>query len=284
MSVELLTPAFKDQLTKGSTRLVLFALANISDNSGRSFPSIKYLARSARVSRRTAQTAIRNLEEVGWLTITHRVRENGSSTSHEFWLHPPEQNEPNDSDDADCAGEGAETARGGRSDCAGGALRFRPHTRQITQKSTLPTDMSVRQGRTDNTPSESNSKTNRQEEISWRIEETWKCHLGQREMFYLEKNGKKPPPSKLTDRRRRLIRDAIKRWDDDLLAREDRERWEKMSYVRAAGMGIFLDPWMTARDQENDTMYLEPERCWKIHNGVDQVERWALPYFEAKGD
>ena len=53
-------------------KLVLMMLADISDDSGRCFPSYQHLADVCEMSRRSVITHILNLQEKGLLTITHR--------------------------------------------------------------------------------------------------------------------------------------------------------------------------------------------------------------------
>ena len=53
-------------------KLVLMMLADISDDSGRCFPSYQHLADVCEMSRRSVITHILNLQEKGLLKITHR--------------------------------------------------------------------------------------------------------------------------------------------------------------------------------------------------------------------
>jgi hypothetical protein len=58
--------------------------------------------------------------------------------------------------------------------------------------------------------------------------------------------------------------------------------------VRAAGCGIFNDPWCSGRHPQNDaanggTRYLEPWRPWKrLHGKPDPVPRFSQLYFELR--
>lgn len=123
--------------------------------------------------------------------------------------------------------------------------------------------------------------------MKWCITDVWEAHLEAREIYWREREYQKPPggPPALTAARRRLIGDAIRR--HDRLAREpgDQETWTRESRARAAGRGLFLDKWLTAHDPNNRAgeggkKYLEPERAWKIHKGIDQVDKHAEAYFE----
>src|SRR5678815_5593068 len=70
----------------------------------------------------------------------------------------------------------------------------------------------------------------------------------------------------------------------------DRARgaWILESETRAAGIGIFYDPWMTGKSKDNDhtnggRRYLGHDRPWVPQRGKeDPVSRYAALYFEAK--
>jgi len=126
-------------------------------------------------------------------------------------------------------------------------------------------------------------------ELRWRIEECWRDHLLCREGFYREQNGSPPGvhPA-LTDEIAKAIRDQLLAHDRDLLGPADRDRWRRESRVRAAGCGVFNDPWCSGRHTQNDatnggTRYLEPWRPWKrLHGKPDPVPRFAQLYFEIR--
>lgn len=126
-------------------------------------------------------------------------------------------------------------------------------------------------------------------EIDWRIDQTWEAHLKQRTGFFRKETGGTPPEPTFTAAIRQLIRDSLLRHDSELLEPEERERWAQESLTRAAGIGIFLDAFMTGRHRDNEVKnggrrYLEPERPWKIPRGKpDPVPRFAERYFEARG-
>lgn len=127
-------------------------------------------------------------------------------------------------------------------------------------------------------------------EIAWMVERVWEAHLRMRELHWRDVEiAERPPgaPPVLTQARRRLIADAIKRHDRDLLAAGDRAAWERDSRARAAGVGLFLSPWHNGTDPQNQVgqggkRYLEPERAWKILNGIDPVDKFAEIYFERR--
>ena len=92
----------------------------------------------------------------------------------------------------------------------------------------------------------------------------------------------------LCDEIRKAIRAAIREYDGHLLGKELRPRWVEESKARAAGIGIFLDPWCTGNARDNDARsggkrYLEHWRPWCRQRGKQSpVDRFAELYFEAK--
>lgn len=124
--------------------------------------------------------------------------------------------------------------------------------------------------------------SDQREEIRWRVDRVWEAFLRQRQGFYESRDGRPPGAvPKLTQQRRRLIRDAIHRHDDELLEFDQRAEWTKRSRVRAAAIGLFLDEFMTGNN-ERQTAYLEPERPFRVKGGVDQVDRFADLFFNTK--
>ncbi len=126
-------------------------------------------------------------------------------------------------------------------------------------------------------------------EIDWRIEETWAAHLAQWRGHYEDVNGRVPgrEPS-LTSEIREAIKASLKEYDGHLLTGETRDRWLAESKTRAAGVGIFLDPFLTGQSKDNDLRnggkrYLDHWRPWKVQRGKGSpVDRFAELYFEAK--
>lgn len=126
-------------------------------------------------------------------------------------------------------------------------------------------------------------------ELQWRVERCWEAHLAQRRGFYLDAAGLEPPMPALNSEVREAIEAALMEYDRDRLGAEDRERWEAESPVRAAGVGLFLDPFLTGQHKDNDARnggkrYLESWRPWKRQKGKpDPVPRFAELYWMARG-
>ena len=128
-----------------------------------------------------------------------------------------------------------------------------------------------------------------EEELRWRTVQTWAAHLAENDAFYLAENGVKPKIAPtLTPDIRKDIRDALKLYDHDLLGDYERPLWLTHSKVRAAGVGIFLDPFLTGNSKDNNVKdggkrYLEHWRPWRNQRGKGHpVERFAQLYFEAR--
>lgn len=135
------------------------------------------------------------------------------------------------------------------------------------------------------------AERSRREELDWRVEQTWALHVEARARFFDGENGYRPgrEPT-LTDKLRKVIREALKEHDRNLLAPELREEWVRTSAVRAAGIGLFLDPWCTAKADRNRMghdagarYYLEADRPWRRQVGkADPVPRFADLYWRSK--
>lgn len=126
-------------------------------------------------------------------------------------------------------------------------------------------------------------------EIDWRIDQAWQAHLKQRHGFFMDSNGIKPSSDPtLTAEIREAIVASLKVHDAAWLTAETREEWSRRSKTRAAGVGLFLDPFMTGQDKDNDRksggkLYLEAWRPWRRQSGkADPVDRFAALYFERK--
>jgi hypothetical protein len=142
------------------------------------------------------------------------------------------------------------------------------------------------QGRSEYIPS---SRRGRETEIAWRVEQVWKAHLEAKRRFFREVNGvSSGHVPKLTPKVRAAIAKAILTYDEELLGPDDRERFARESAARAAGIGIFHDPWMTGETPDNDARnggkrYLEDERPWVPMRGkTDPVLRFSALYFEQR--
>ena len=62
-------------------------LRDRSNKEGSCWPGVKTIARELKLSPRTVQRAMRDLEKVGLVTRQARYRENGSYTSNKYFLH-----------------------------------------------------------------------------------------------------------------------------------------------------------------------------------------------------
>lgn len=128
------------------------------------------------------------------------------------------------------------------------------------------------------------------EEIEWRVKRVWETHLKARRQFFHRELGKEPGRQPTADPKDilRPIRDGLLRYDKDLLGNRQREEWEQDSQVKAAGVGIFYDPWCSGKDPKNDVnqggrRYLEPWRPWKSQVGKGSpIPRFAELYFEQR--
>jgi hypothetical protein len=70
MSIEVMTRVWKHSRHKEGTLLVLLAIADFANDEGVAFPSMKTIAKKARMTIRNAQLAVRRLERAGELTVT----------------------------------------------------------------------------------------------------------------------------------------------------------------------------------------------------------------------
>ena len=62
-------------------------LRDRSNKEGSCWPGVKTIARELKLSPRTVQRAVRDLEKVGLVTRQARYRENGSYTSNKYFRH-----------------------------------------------------------------------------------------------------------------------------------------------------------------------------------------------------
>lgn len=157
------------------------------------------------------------------------------------------------------------------------------------QTACLERDIEREKSREDSPPTPPRGGGVSQFEVSWRIEQVWRAHVEQWREFYRAENGVEPTnPPTLSEEIRAAIKAALLEFDRDLLGSEQRDEWTKRSKARAAGIGIFLDPWCTGNHKDNDVRargkrYLEPWRPWKHQRGKGSpVDRFAAIYFERK--
>jgi hypothetical protein len=125
-------------------------------------------------------------------------------------------------------------------------------------------------------------------ELDWRVAEVEKAHLTAFRQFKQRTKGIQQNGHALPEPVRKLIREALPIYDGELLGPEKREEWRRESRVRAAGIGIFYDPWCTGefegeKPREWSGPYLEHDRPWRRRNGKgDPILRFADTYFEAR--
>lgn len=125
-------------------------------------------------------------------------------------------------------------------------------------------------------------------EMAWRVDQAWKAHINAWRAWKERTSGIKPANGlQLPEPLAKLIREAIRTYDKDLLQPFQRELWKRESRARAAGIGIFLDPWMTGEGLTDEQKmkwsgpYLEHDRPWKRRQGgLEPVPRFAERYFE----
>jgi DNA-binding MarR family transcriptional regulator len=67
-----------------SMKLVLMALADIANDEGICWPSVRLLARKCSLSDRTVRGIIADLEAKGFIRIERRFRTNGSQASNRY--------------------------------------------------------------------------------------------------------------------------------------------------------------------------------------------------------
>ena len=121
--------------------------------------------------------------------------------------------------------------------------------------------------------------TKKDPEIRWRVENVWAAHCEARRRFFTRRNGQPPPPPHFDEEDiGDHIRSALKKHDSELLGEEDRDRWRRESYARAAGIGLFLSK-HHAGENDRGIDYLEPWRPWRRQRGkADPVATFADLY------
>ncbi|WP_319499315.1 helix-turn-helix domain-containing protein [uncultured Cohaesibacter sp.] len=87
MSVKASNWAWQLQCVKGMTKLVLMALADSADDDGFCWPKLETLAFKACTSKSTVKRAVRDLSDLGLVTVEHRTRQNGSSASNYYTIN-----------------------------------------------------------------------------------------------------------------------------------------------------------------------------------------------------
>lgn len=130
-------------------------------------------------------------------------------------------------------------------------------------------------------PRAANGARVNQDELQWRVADTWDAFLRARQRHYTKVLGlAEPARPVLTKQIREAIVGALGEYDVELMA--DRELWREKSRVRAAGIGIFLSEHHMG---QNDTgrSYMEPWRPWVKQRGKpDPVATFSDLYFIKK--
>lgn len=70
MSIKIMSWVWDNGPRDGTETLVLLALADFCDDSGRCYPSMRRIAEKARMQERSAQRVVRRLEASGWICVT----------------------------------------------------------------------------------------------------------------------------------------------------------------------------------------------------------------------
>lgn len=152
MSVQALAWVLENSRATHGARLVLIAIANHANKDGEdAWPSVRTLAREARLSERQVQYAIRKLEKLGELTIFEGRGPKGCNryaitpiTKSGFW---PDRSPPGSAPRGCkiCGGKGCNICtRGVQSGASGGAKSDKKHvadcTRTVLEPSKNPGD------------------------------------------------------------------------------------------------------------------------------------------------
>ena len=77
---------YADERLSHRARAVYLYLHDRADAAGKCWPGVKRIADDLRLSRRTAQRALSDLESAGYIRRDERYRENGSRTSNLYSL------------------------------------------------------------------------------------------------------------------------------------------------------------------------------------------------------
>ena len=80
MSIKVLAQVWEHSDQSGGALLVLLAIADFADDAGRAWPSVKTLAKKARLSTRQTQSVIRDMENAGELRVESSTGPHGTNT------------------------------------------------------------------------------------------------------------------------------------------------------------------------------------------------------------
>ncbi len=86
MSIKVMAKVWDGSSQKGSTLLLLLAIADFADENGRAWPSIETLAKKIRMSTRSAQMMVRKLVEDGELQVEQNAGPHGCNVYHVICL------------------------------------------------------------------------------------------------------------------------------------------------------------------------------------------------------
>lgn len=86
MSIKIMTMVFSVKVGSASRKLILLKLADNADDSGRCWPSQKYLTEACEISERSLRNHLRKLEEDGFITAVPKY-ENGVRVGTEYTLN-----------------------------------------------------------------------------------------------------------------------------------------------------------------------------------------------------
>lgn len=118
-------------------------------------------------------------------------------------------------------------------------------------------------------------------QINLRVEAVWEVHLRARARYY-ELEGLAPQEPAFTTEIRDAIRAGLVEHDSAWLGGGQVDEWKAKSYVRAAGIGLFLSPFHCGQNDDG-RRYLEAWRAWKKRRGEpDPVTTFADLYFRKK--
>lgn len=85
MSMLLMVQAMKVEVGNAARKLVLLKLADNANDDGRCWPSYDTIAKHCEMSKRTVMRHIQQLEEDGFLTITHRKKEGSNENKSNIY-------------------------------------------------------------------------------------------------------------------------------------------------------------------------------------------------------
>lgn len=77
---------YADERLTHRARAVYMYLRDRADADGKCWPGVKRIASDLHLSRRTAQRALADLEQAGYIKRDERFRENGSRTSNLYTI------------------------------------------------------------------------------------------------------------------------------------------------------------------------------------------------------